>query len=201
MTTQQQRSEETSAQIMAAAEQCFARQGYDAASVADICAAAGVSKGAFYHHFDSKQALFLALLNRWLAGLDEQLARLQTTPAPAHERLLAMSALVGDVLAAAGDRLPIYLEFWNRAARDPQVRQATVAPYRQYREYFAGIIAEAVAAGELKPVPPDTVAALLVALAVGLLVQGIMDPQGADWNSVARQSMELMLGTFLQPGP
>jgi hypothetical protein len=107
-----------------------------------------------------------------------------------------MSALIGEVLAAAQGQLPIYLEFWNRAAHDPQVWQATVAPYRRYREYFAGVISAAVAEGELKPVATDTASALLVALAVGLLVQGILDPQGADWSRVAQQSMELLLTTL-----
>jgi hypothetical protein len=58
------------------------------------------------------------------------------------------------------------------------------------------VISAAVAEGELKPVATDTASALLVALAVGLLVQGILDPQGADWSRVAQQSMELLLTTL-----
>ena len=62
---QQQRSEETRARILHAALECFSRTGYDASGVAEICAAAGVSKGAFYHHFPTKQAVFIELLNFW----------------------------------------------------------------------------------------------------------------------------------------
>ena len=69
----QRRGERTRSRILQAAEDCFAQRGYDAASVAEICRSAGVSKGAFYHHFPSKQALFLELLDRWLAELDAQL--------------------------------------------------------------------------------------------------------------------------------
>ncbi len=64
----QQRGEATRARILEAALDQFAAHGYEAASVDEICARAGVSKGAFYHHFESKQALFLALLNDWLKG-------------------------------------------------------------------------------------------------------------------------------------
>jgi len=63
---QQPRAEETRTRILNAAQLCFSRYGYDAASVADICKEAGVTKGAFYYHFETKQALFLELLNRWL---------------------------------------------------------------------------------------------------------------------------------------
>ena len=60
----QQRSEETRNAIIEAAETLFTQQGYTAAGVAEICEAAGVSKGAFYHHFETKQAVFLAVDGR-----------------------------------------------------------------------------------------------------------------------------------------
>ena len=47
---------------MESAIKLFSSTGYNKASVDDICAQAGISKGAFYHHFKSKQELFLALL-------------------------------------------------------------------------------------------------------------------------------------------
>ena len=64
----QRRGEDTRAHILAAAADCFTRAGYDATGVAEICARAGVSKGAFYHHFPGKQAAFMALFEQWLAG-------------------------------------------------------------------------------------------------------------------------------------
>jgi AcrR family transcriptional regulator len=62
----QQRGEETRSHILDVAGELFAERGYDATSVAGICARAGVTKGAFYHHFKSKQAVFLELRDRWL---------------------------------------------------------------------------------------------------------------------------------------
>jgi len=54
------RAAETRAELIAAARRVFAEKGYEAASVADLAAAAGYTKGALYAHFDSKEALFLA---------------------------------------------------------------------------------------------------------------------------------------------
>ena len=58
---QEERSQETRSRILAAAEQSFAEHGYDVTSVDSICHAAGVSKGAFYHHFPSKGSVFVAV--------------------------------------------------------------------------------------------------------------------------------------------
>ncbi|HRQ22849.1 MAG TPA: helix-turn-helix domain-containing protein, partial [Anaerolineales bacterium] len=66
----QQRSEETRSRIIESAIKLFSARGFNAASVDDICKEAGISKGAFYHHFESKQALFLALLDGWLEIID-----------------------------------------------------------------------------------------------------------------------------------
>ena len=196
MTTQEQRSEETRTRLLEAAETLFAQAGYDGVSVAAICQTAGVSKGAFYHHFASKQVLFLQLLDRWLAETDPQrlMRGEDTTPVP--ERLQAMTTLLGPILTTAGQQLPIYLEFWTRAARDPQVGQAMAEPYRRYRDYFASMIQAGIAEGSLQPMNPETGASVIVALAVGMLIQGLFDPQGANWATISQEGMKILLKGF-----
>ena len=71
----QQRSEATRARILTAAAVAFAGQGYDATGVAEICERAGVSKGAFYYHFETKQALLLTLVDVWLQELTRALGQ------------------------------------------------------------------------------------------------------------------------------
>jgi AcrR family transcriptional regulator len=56
--TQRQRTEATTGQLLEAARRLFAADGYTATSLEDVVAAAGVTKGALYHHFDSKRDLF-----------------------------------------------------------------------------------------------------------------------------------------------
>jgi TetR/AcrR family transcriptional regulator, transcriptional repressor for nem operon len=55
------------AALVAAAHLMVKRQGYAATSVDDICRAAGVTKGAFFHHFASKEALAVAAAEGWTA--------------------------------------------------------------------------------------------------------------------------------------
>ncbi|HUZ18380.1 MAG TPA: TetR/AcrR family transcriptional regulator [Spirochaetia bacterium] len=66
---------ELRARILEAAVQLFTRNGYHATSVREIIELVGVSKGGFYHHFATKEALFVGVVERQLLGLTEGFAR------------------------------------------------------------------------------------------------------------------------------
>ena len=189
----QPRGEETRAHILAAAVDCFTRTGYDATGVAEICERAGVSKGAFYHHFPSKQAAFMALLEGWLSGVDVPLRAVRGGGRERARRLLSLAGMVQGVFESAAGQLPMFLEFWRQAAREPEIWQATIEPYRRYRVAFAALIVEGVAEGTLRPVDPDMAAQIIVSLGVGLVLQGILDPGGADWGRTAEQAVQMLL--------
>ena len=53
--------EETAARILSAAARLFLEKGYDRTSLQDIIQQTGLSKGAIYHHFSSKEAIFEAI--------------------------------------------------------------------------------------------------------------------------------------------
>ncbi len=187
----QARSEETRTHILEAALRRFANHGYSAASVDEICAEAGVSKGAFYHHFPSKQALFLELLNEWLDTIDAkfQAARKNSVP----ETLLAFTEMLPGIFAAADGRLPMFLEFWLQASRDETVWQATIAPYQRYQQYFTALVEQGQAEGSFRAeIDASAAAKAIVGLAVGLLLQGLLTAE-ADWQKTARVSMEVLL--------
>lgn len=192
----QQRSEETRSQILGAALKRFANHGYNAASIDQICKDAGVSKGAFYHHFPSKQVIFLELLKGWLDAIDAGFEAVRQPTMP--ETLMQMTGTLPAILASADDRLPMFLEFWLQASRDEKIWEATISPYRHYRNYFAKLIQQGIDEGSLAPVDPQSAGQMIVSLAVGLLLQGLLDPKGSNWEKVARESMQVIL-KGLQP--
>jgi len=197
---QQERSNETRAHILEAAAELFARRGYEATGVAEICAQAGVSKGAFYHHFPSKQAVFLELFSGWLAGLDAELEKARAGAPNVAAALLSMAGVAGQVLAAGRGQLPLFLEFWTQAAHDPEVWRTTIEPYHRFRDYFASLFEAGVAEGSLRPMDCTLAAQLFLSLATGLVLQGLLDPEGADWVRVAREAVQVFLRGYACTG-
>ena len=192
----QQRSEETRARIIEAAIKLFSARGYNAASVDDICEAAGISKGAFYHHFESKQALFLALLDGWLQTIDNAIDASRDKTAP--ETFMQMTEAFPYIFETAEEGLPMFLEFWLQASRDKKVWEASLAPYRRYHKYFTSLIKKGVDEGSFVEVNPELASRMIVATAMGLLLQSLFDPKGAKWEKVARDSTTLLVSSLLR---
>ena len=148
----QYRSEETRSKIIESAIKLFSNQGYNKASVDDICEDAGISKGAFYHHYKSKQELFLALLDVWLKNIDHAIEVSKDKTAP--ETFMQMTEAFPYIFETAGDGLPMFLEFWLQASRDKKIWDASIAPYRRYHKYFTSLIKKGVEEGSFVEVDP-----------------------------------------------
>ena len=197
----QDRSIETRRRILSRSLRLFARKGYNATGVAEICSASGVSKGAFYHHFATKQAVFLELFQSWLEGVDRQLHGALGSSSSVPEGLLAMASQMRQVFQAADGRLEIFLEFWQQARQDKTVWKGLMAPYRRYRDLLARIVKKGVQEGSFRRVNARAAGQALETLAVGTLLQGVLDPGGAQWARVIRSSVQLLIdGLANRPG-
>ena len=189
----QQRSEETRSNILDASIHLFATQGFERTTVSEICEQAGVSKGAFFHHFPTKQDVFMQVLENWLAALDVQLKTLIESSSSVSDGLVQMAAIGREVFNQSNGQLGMFLEFWEQSRHDPEVWKVTVAPYRKYTQLFASYLRKGIEEGTIEPVDPDVAARTIVAMAVGFLLQNLMDPQGTDWENTVADSMNMLL--------
>ena len=190
---------------MQAAATLFAEHGYDATGVAEICNTADVSKGAFYHHFASKNALFVALLESWLADLDTRLESIVLEETPFPETLSSMAKMIDEIFLRYRDQILILFEFWMQASRDLEVWNAVIAPFQRYESYFAKMIEKGIQEGSLADMDPQAGARTLISLAVGLLLQGMLLSRSSAGSSSlngfgggkpAQKSISILLDGF-----
>jgi len=182
---------------MAAAIDLFCRSGYDAAGVAEICSQAGVSKGAFYHHFPSKKSLFLAIMDHWLLGISAQLEAFRTLGKPVPQSMQEMANAIGAIFTVASGQLPMFMEFMVQASRDQTVWDATIAPYQTYQSQFAQMLADGKREGSIREeLDVQSAAWVLIAFSVGVLLQGVVLPETADWKIIAQTGMRMLMDSM-----
>ena len=195
----QTRSEETRMNILSVAQGLFAQKGYEATGIMDICDAAGVSKGAFYHHFPSKQAIFMALLEDWLAQLDVLMQAAMAAAPNVPEGLVQMAGLTSSVFEAADTQFPLFLEFWIQAGRQPEIWQTVVAPYHRYQALFSSIFDKGIQEESLnQEISSAAAARVIIALAMGLLLQALFDPDGANWSQVTQEGVRMLMDGLIR---
>lgn len=188
----QQRSEKTRRKIIKAGQACFAKHGYDATGVAEICGEAEISKGAFYHHFASKQALYLEILGEWLNDLERVIPEFVDSVGTVPEAFKRMSDLVPGIFELADGQLPVMFDFWTKAARDPEIFEQTVMPLKRFEDLFSSYIYRGIDEGSLRDVDPEVAARVLISMVLGILLQGLLAPNDTDWGLVAKEGVDLI---------
>ena len=124
---------DTRERIITSAARVFARKGYHGASLDEVAADAGLTKGAVYWHFQSKADLFLALLDarfqRDTADMAGKFDAAHTLDDPYQSMQLVLGQLV-EKIESDRDWPRLFLEFFGHA-RDEAVHQRIGAVYRQ----------------------------------------------------------------------
>ena len=189
--TREASRQRTRALLLDAAARVFARRGYRGATLDEIAAEAGFSKGAVYSNFESKEELFFALLERRRAEQDAELARApQGTPGASTADLGRLAAPV-DLDAWEWGLLT--LEFFLYAAREHGVRERLAADYRAERSAVAELLVRRRPAATATRLEPAELATITMALATGLGVQAALDPDAIPLDLHAR-TLRLLLG-------
>lgn len=192
------RKESRPGEIVAAALAVFAEKGFAAARLDDIAARAGVSKGALYLYFETKQDLFAAVVRDAvspnLAAVEAMASTLDAPFAQVARMLLGRAAEmmitspvgpVAKMVIAESRNFPELARVWH----DEVVARMLGV--------LTGLIERAQAAGEVRPGEPRYHALSLIGpLLMGLLWREVLEPAGArplDLRALAQQHVETVL--------
>jgi AcrR family transcriptional regulator len=171
------RKAQTRERLLEAAARVYARRGFGGATLDEVAAEAGFTKGAVYSHFGSKENLLLALLEEHLAAqIAEQIALFDRDRMP-WERPLAGSERWMQRLEDDPDSFRLFVELWVYAQRDERLRERLAVGLEALRtmsERFSQ--ASAVDAGvEPRPDADRHFAAVVVATSLGMAMMRLID--------------------------
>ena len=171
--------------ILEAAYGLFVTRGFKAVTVDELCSSARVTKGAFYHHWESKEALFRDLLMNYylpeLLKLKDACARQTGDPAGelrAAFRIMGESLRALDTeLADSGAQFGAYYLLLEGLNHEPDFRAAVAVYYDDLTRVVAGIIERGVAEGSFTgSLDPTREALAAIALIEGAGILLIVSP-------------------------
>jgi len=159
--------------ILAAANEVFLERGFGGATVDEIAAAAGFSKGAVYSNFEDKDALFLALVDEEFAWrLDQVRAALEEAPDDPEGGAEAAGRSMMRALAAHQDLHVLFSEFRVHADRNPGTRRRFAERRRRIRATLGETVAAYAERADVElAMPADHLATVLLALTNGLALE------------------------------
>jgi AcrR family transcriptional regulator len=186
---QQQRTHE---HLLGAGRQVFLRRGFLAATVEEIAADAGYTRGAVYKHFGGKEGLWLAIIE---ADADTHLGHLRNALARATDRDGLIAVLTPADSADATKWSAVAAEVLAATAQQPATAALVAAVQQRHDEQVVGLLAESARRLRLEPTMPLHQAVVMIgALGIGLALRQAIAPP-ADSAAILTH----VLGTVFPP--
>lgn len=181
--------------ILNAAMACFAREGFHGTSMQKICAEAGMSPGAFYRYFRSKEELIAAIVADERSERQHLLDALAQAPSVLDALTDCLSLLLQEATLPTAQLGP---EIMAEAIRNTPLREAIEPCEEESRVQLRAALAAAVARGEIDPkLDLDDVMIVLQALADGLILHHQLHPA---WDLPRRLSaFNILMRRMLAP--
>lgn len=172
--------------ILQSAEVLFARKGYHGTSMDDIVRESGLSKGAIYWYFESKQDIFLALSDRRLTSRMDEIKSCFSPADSAKKKLEKVAEnTFGQRTENSREVFRINLEIWVEAPRIKSLQRRLENRYEKAHRLLAEIINEGVNNGEFsKDIDSDALASILLAVIDGLSIHWATTGKDFDWQKI-----------------
>jgi AcrR family transcriptional regulator len=165
-------------QILHAALKCVATNGFHQTSMREICREAGLSFGAVYNYFRSKEEILAALTEMGREGKGAQIQKLEdcATAREALARLFELVFAANDVAFQVYGRVDV--ECYSEALRNPQVFEIMRQELVSLHQSLTALIAGWKDANALSPdIDTGYMAHYLIALSIGIKIQLLMVPE------------------------
>jgi TetR/AcrR family transcriptional regulator, transcriptional repressor for nem operon len=191
--------------IVRSAARLFLTRSYTSVGIADVCAAADVHKGSFYHFFPAKADLGRAVIDLHAGEFERQLELRSGQARDAAGELLAVAVAVAHVQEGFERRFGriVGCPFGNLAAElatiDPELGGHIAGVFGRWQERLAGACRRAAAAGVLRPgTDPDDLAHAILAQTQGLIL--LAKVRAGPAGEIGTRLRGMIAGYLTEPG-
>ena len=193
MAHKQERSRETEAALIRAALKLCMTKDASKVTIREICSSAGVSVGAFYHHFESRQELFTSAFR----AFDLELNRHMELRCNNKNPLTALTdLLMFQVTFVSQEGAGLLPQYFCAILTDPSC--ASVSPDRTYYRFTLDCVQRLAANGMLRPeYAPQKIADLCISFIRGCLIDWTLHRQSYDIVEHVRSVLPILLRGFL----
>ena len=193
MTPKADVSAERKQQIFQAALHCFASQGYHQATMDDIAAESGLSKGALYWYFKSKKELFLSLFQEVLDQLGRQWAQIAASQEmSAADKLRASLAMFRTELKELVPFFGVMMEAWALTRHDEDVESLVRRFYDPYLDIMTQIIEEGVRNNEFDVHFAQATSLVIMTLYDGIVLAMATGIWEHDWEEIIAAAEQMV---------
>lgn len=182
-------------QILDAARACFTRNGFHVTSMQDVIAEAGLSVGAVYRYFKSKNEIVAAIAEETVGAANDALTQVADEGLPLADAMQRAVTVIHSQTGPDG-LIRVALPVWAEALRDPVLAEFVSATYEKLRANFVRIARQAQANGELsEDADPEAVGSVLFGLMPGYALQRVLlgkpEPEDfvAGFTAIAKGAM------------
>jgi AcrR family transcriptional regulator len=186
-------SEERKDQILEAATRVFTQRGFDDARMDDIVAESGLSKGAIYWYFDSKEAIIVAILDRIFDWETAHIQKNISSDLGAAKQLELFVQASIEEMHKIEPLMPLFFDFWTRSLRNPTINQAIKRYYQLFLEIIEPIIQQGISTGEFRPVDVKQSAMTIGAALEGTILMWAYFPKIIDFDKQFRITLDILL--------
>jgi AcrR family transcriptional regulator len=186
-------SAERKAQILEAAKETFTSRGFHNTRMSDIAQKSGLSKGALYWYFESKDAIILSLLEKVFEPELQDLQTLLKDDRSAEQRLLIYAERTAEDIQAMLKWMPLIQEFLVLAFRRENIKKFIKSFYKRNMDLLENLIQQGLDAGEFQARRPREAAIAMGAIVEGTIMLWIYDPEEIEIKKHILSNTQILL--------
>ncbi|AJP04706.1 TetR family transcriptional regulator [Streptomyces cyaneogriseus subsp. noncyanogenus] len=192
----------TTARLLEAARETFAERGFHGSSIEAICERAGLTRGAFYSNFRTKDELFFALFDLHARRVIDRLTRAIDELDSSDDPVRAVLTRMGTVDETERGWYLLSTEFTLYAIRHPRTGRVLAEHDRRLREEIVRLLARLFdRLGRRPTVDLDALARLTTAVHEGSLAQSLVEPDRLAPEHLAVTFLPPLIDTLSEPAP